>query len=139
MGPREHMKTFSAKDWHASLEEWDAGRFSDEWKPFRHLAAMRGILFPPTGSRHDSWEDPEPSQRAILWRAVSETPKLLAEAIDRARSWREVLDYVLARRDEWRAELDQRERELARLKEREANPREAVLSLRQIMDRIVES
>ena len=133
------MRTFNAKDWTAALEEWERGKFSDEWKPFRHEAVMRGMLYPPTGSRHDSWDDDSPSQRAILIRAIRDTPELLHAAIDRSGSWSAVIAYVLGRRDEWAQELDAREKAIERERAEYPNPREAVLSLRQIMDRIAES
>ena len=41
------MRTFSRADWDRAQEEWRD--FSDEWKEVRHRAAMRGILFPPSG------------------------------------------------------------------------------------------
>jgi hypothetical protein len=133
------MRTFSRADWDASQAEWTAGQFSDEWRDYRHEAAMKGMIYPPTGSRHDSWDDDSPSQRAILIRAIRETPDLTHSAIERSSSWSAVIAYILARRDEWSADLDAKDREIARQRDREANPREAVLSLRAIIDRIAES
>ena len=64
------MRTFSSTHWQAALDAWTAGDFSDEWRPYRHEAAMRGMIYPPEGTRFDSWDDPEPSQRALLARPL---------------------------------------------------------------------
>jgi hypothetical protein len=128
------VRTFSRSHWEAALEAWDAGGFSDEWKPFRHQAAMRGIIYPPDGTKWDSWEDENPSERAILIRAIRETPALLREAIARRDSWAGVVQYVVHRRDAWRAELAEAERD-------EPDPdlpsqRESTIALKRILDRI---
>lgn len=131
------MRTFSRDDWNAAQEAWRD--FSDEWKPYRHQAAMRGMLYPPEGSRWDSWEDSEPSQRAMLIRAIRETPKLMVTAIARSRTWGEVIAYVIARRDDMREELDAKDRELARQKAAEPRAVESVMSIKAIMQRIADS
>lgn len=129
-------RTFSKADWDAAQAQWRSGDFSDEWRNFRHQAAMRGLIYPPEGSKWDSWEDDEPSQRALLIRAIRETPSLLSEAIGRSKSWGEVINYVLRRRDLWRDELDEKERR-ARLN-RPTN-REALTSIATILQRIEDS
>ena len=105
------MRTFSREHWNAALEEWRAGEVSDEWKSFRHAAAMRGIIYPPDGTKWDSWGDDEPSQRAILIRAIRERPRALMDTIERSASWREVIGDLLRDAD-WMTETVQlRERE----------------------------
>jgi hypothetical protein len=94
------VKTYSRSDWNAAQEAWRD--FSDEWRDFRHQAAMRGILFPPSGTKYDSWEDDSPSQRAILIRAIREQPTLLRHAIGHSSSWHQVIDLVTRARDDWR-------------------------------------
>jgi hypothetical protein len=133
------MRSFSRSDWDASQAAWRDGEFSDEWKGVRHQAAMRGMIYPPEGTRWDSWDDDEPSQRAMLIRAIRETPQLLATAISRSHSWGQVIEYVIKRRDDIRAELDERERDKARQRAEEAGPREAVASLKAILNRIGDS
>ena len=132
------MKTYSRDDWHAAQEAWLD--FSPEWREYRHQAAMRGILFPPSGSRFDSWDDDQPSQRAILIRAIRETPTLVAASIARSRSWSEVIGKVIAKRDDWREELTEREWQQRRreLEERPTN-REAAMSVGSILERIAAS
>lgn len=130
-------RTFSQADWTSALAQWDGGRFSDEWRPWRHRAAMRGMIYPPEGSAMDSWEDDHPSQRALIVRAMRDTPRLLEMAIDRSRSWGEVIRYVLSQRDEWREELNARSRPAD--PEDRARYRGSVQSIGQILDRIWES
>ena len=103
------MKTFNRSDWEAALAEWAAGDFSDEWKPFRHAAAMRGMIYPPNGSKWDSWDDAVPTQRSVLIRAIRETPQMLMGIIGKSRSWSEVIDRLIRaieelREESWRAE-----------------------------------
>ena len=97
------MRTFSRADWDEAEAAWSD--FSDEWQPFRELALRRGILFPPSGTKWDSWEDDSPSQRAILIRAIRETPELLKRCIGRSSSWREVVANLTGERDEWRERM----------------------------------
>lgn len=88
------MRTYSRTDWLAARDAWDD--FSGEWTPYREAAAQRGMLYPPSGSRFDSWDDPKPSQRAILYRAMADTPAALMDAIHESRSWGEVVGKVMA-------------------------------------------
>lgn len=98
-------RTFSRSDWLAAQQAWDDGEFSSEWREVRHKAAMGGIIFPPSGTRFDSWDDDQPSQRAMLIRAIRETPKLLDRCLIGARSWSEVIDRLMRARDEWREQM----------------------------------
>src|SRR5690349_9977420 len=89
------MRTYSRADFLAAKDAWRD--FDDaDWRPFRERAAERGMLYPPSGSRFDSWEDPKPSQRAILYRAIVDTPEALMDAINECRSWSEVVAKILA-------------------------------------------
>lgn len=130
------MRTFDRTHWEAALQAWTEGDFSDEWREFRHAAVMRGMIYPPEGTNWDSWEDDEPSQRAILIRAIRETPTLLMRAIANSRTWGDVIAYVIRRRDDMRAELDARER---LVDFDETTPRQAVMSLGAIIERLADS
>jgi hypothetical protein len=132
------MKTYSRVDWEAALAEWELGKFSDEWKPFRHQAAMRGMIYPPIGTRWDSWEDEEPSQRAILVRAIRETPNLLSRCIAQSRSWSEVVGKLIAEIEELRDGAWRQTRQTERDRD-EPDPREATVSLKHILERIAAS
>ncbi len=99
-------RTYSRADFERAGLAWTEGEFSDEWQPFRFLAAQRGLIFPPEGSKWDSWEDEHPSQRAMLIRAIRETPELLRTCIGRSRTWGEVIGHLTGARDEWRRRAD---------------------------------
>lgn len=115
-GPNDQRqrRTVTRERWEAAQAAWAAGDFSDEWKPWRHLAAMKaGIVDPPTGTKWDDWTDDEPSQRAMLIRAIRETPEALRVAIARAPrpTWEAVLADVLGFRDRLGTDADQRQHE----------------------------
>jgi hypothetical protein len=99
------VKTFSREAWTDAQAAWDDGEFSDEWREVRHTMAMQGCIFPPSGTKWDSWEDDAPTQRAILIRAIRETPDLLRASIAGASSWHQVIDRLTHRLNDWRAEM----------------------------------
>jgi hypothetical protein len=117
---------------------WDAGRFSDEWRLWRHLAAMEaGIIVPPKGDSYDSWDDDQPSERAQLIRAIRETPRALEAAIraPNVHSWSAVIAQLVRRREGINADLDREER----LHRDEPTPQQATYRLREILDVIGQS
>ena len=99
------MRTYSHAEWQASLDAWEGGEFSSEWRALRHTMAMQGCIYPPAGTQFDSWEDAQPSQRAVLIRAIRETPELLRRCAKGARSWSQVIERLFMARDEWRTEM----------------------------------
>ena len=123
-------RTFAGADWKAAEALWTEGAFSDEWRPWRLLAAMAGIIYPPAGTRWDSWEDDSPSQRAILVRAMRETPALLRASILGAGSWSDVIRRVLAGRDAVRSAIEPTP------PSRDPSSRHAAESIRAILGRI---
>lgn len=112
--PGRTRRTFTREQLDASRRAWDAGEFSDEWKPWRHLAAMQaGIIDAPEGTRWDSWADDEPSERALLIRAIRETPDTLRAALlsGRCHTWAQVVREVVMFRDRLGDDADRREHE----------------------------
>lgn len=105
-------RTFSRADWDAAQRSWDG--FSPEWRELRHVMALNGCIFAPSGTEWDSWEDDSPSQRAMLIRAVREQPSLLMRCARGAKSWQRLIERLLAERDDWRAEVAEREAEALR-------------------------
>ena len=99
------MRTFTRSELDRARAAWDEGEFSSEWRDVRHRAAMGGLIYPPSGSKWDSWDDDEPSQRAVLIRAIRETPRLLDKCLVGARSWSEVVERLFRARDDWRARM----------------------------------
>jgi hypothetical protein len=107
------QRTYDAETWTRAMEAWRTGRYSSEWADWRNLAGKAGIIFPPDGSPDDAWTDPRPSQRAMVIRAIRETPRLLRWALTRpgVASWGDVIERLLTGRDAMGVEADQREEE----------------------------
>ena len=94
------MRTYPRAVWEEAQREWAEGEFGEEWRDARHAMAMRGWIHPPEGTQWDSWDDDQPSQRALLIRAIRETPQALMVAIGRSRNWSDAIAQVLAWRDD---------------------------------------
>lgn len=117
--PETSEPTYSKDAWLRARDAWDAGGFGPEWSDWRGLAAKAGIIFPPEGSAEDSWGADSPSQRAIVYRAITETPNALRWALSsKVRSWGEVVGRLLQVRDGMSADADRRERDWQATKER---------------------
>jgi hypothetical protein len=126
----------------ASRRAWEVGHFGAEWKPWRHLAAMEaGIVMPPEGGEWDTWDDDDPSERAIIGRAIRDTPDVLRQAIcsPNVRSWAAVVAIVVRWRDQRMSAIERDEREYLARKRRENRPRQATYRLREILDQIANS
>lgn len=128
------QRTFSAEDWRAAQDRW--GDFSEAWREVRHRAAMRGILYPPNGSPLDSWDVDRPSQRAMVSRAMRNSPDDLLRIIDRSRSWTEVIAGLLRLWDGWRDEAQRELRQAVLDRADEPSRDEAAQSLREILERV---
>jgi len=134
-------RTYTKAQWDEAQRLWQEGGYSEEWREWRHLAAMKaGIIYPPEGTRWDSWDDELPSQRAILVRAIRDTPKLLAACIPGARSWFEVIERLLRAITDWREDVEARERDrIRRAREEAVGHREAVMTIGEILGRVADS
>ncbi len=99
-------RTYRREDLIAARRAWEGGEFGVEWQPYRELAAQYGLIFPPDGTRWDGWEDRQPSQRAIVFRAISDTPRLLRRLIIESTSWGQVVGRLMAAVDALRDEAD---------------------------------
>ena len=131
------MRTFSRADFEASREAWSD--YGPEWLFYRQLAADRGMIFPPSGSPLDSWEDPQPSQRAIIYRAIEDTPKALTEIIRSSHSWSQVVRKLMTDLERRRDDADLRERDAEWAKLDDPSPQEATRRVSDILTRIRES
>lgn len=97
------MRTFRWIDIEASRLAW--ADYAPKWRVYRDLAADRGMLYPPEGSRWDEVTDQWPSQRAILQRAIDDTPNTLRAAIAASRTWGEVVGLIISAQNDIRSRL----------------------------------
>lgn len=131
------MRTYSRDDFLRSRQEW--GDFGPEWEWLRKLAVNGGMLFPPSGSKHDDRDAPEPSQRAIVYRALIDNPTELRKIVLRSRSWSQVVDGIFGFETRLRGDADESERNARWERDHEASPRQSLMSIAEIMRRIGDS
>lgn len=129
-------RTYRREDVVESRRRWAEGEFDAAWQPYRTLAAGRGFIHPPAGSRHDSIDDEPPSQRAIVWRAIEDTPTLLRDAIRRSRNWGEVVRLLIAELDRRREDAGLAERDAAWEREQLPTRRQAAEHIASIFGRL---
>ncbi len=112
------QRTYDRATYNRSRDAWDSGRFGPEWPDWRNRAAKAGIIFPPDGTADDSWSDARPSQRAIVIRAIRETPRMLRWALSRpgVESWGDVIGHLLSGRDGLAMDADRRELDWSEVK-----------------------
>lgn len=131
------MRTYSRADFLRSRQEWaDFGR---EWEWLRKLAINGGMLFPPSGTKHDDRDVPEPSQRAIVYRALVDNPTELRRIVLRSKSWSQVVDGIFGLETRLRGDADDTQRDADWERERRASHRQSVMSLAAILQRIEDS
>lgn len=113
--------------------------FGPEWTSARQLCALAGYPFPPSGSPTDDRDDTEPSQRAIVYRALDFRPLRTLDTIRTSRSWSEVVRKILAEEGRLREDATWRARDDDWERAAEIGPREAVLTVGSILERVRES
>ncbi len=97
--------TYSGSQMAAAERAWDS--YSGDWDQWHELVKEVGIIFPPSGYLGDSCDGPQPSQRAIIVRAMTDTPDLLRWAILGAEpSWRSIVARLFSGLDEMREQAD---------------------------------
>lgn len=132
------MRTYSREDWQRADHAWcDFDPLV--WGTVRRLAAQHGMLFPPTGTVHDDREGPEPSQRAIVYRALEDNPAELLAIVRRSSSWNGVVDRIFGLEARLRTDADYTERDAGWERDGRPDEREAVASLGRIIARISDS
>ena len=75
----------------------------------------------------------------MLIRAIRETPGILLQAIERSRSWGEVLGHLLGARDEMRVRVQEEDREILRRRLEDPTHVESAVALGGILERLAES
>ena len=131
------MRTYSRADFLRSKAEWED--FGSEWSELRRLASERGMLFPPFGSKHDDRDAENPSQRAIIYRALVDQPTELHRIVNRSRSWGQVVDLIIGMDTRLRSEADDHERDEQWNRKERPTERQALTSLGAIIKRIADS
>lgn len=101
---------FTYAELEASREAWEAfyrdGLHASEvpaararWRDARHTMALRGHIDPPHGSGRDSWgDDGQLTQRAVIVRAMRDTPALFSRSLSAASSWGDLCRLLIAGR-----------------------------------------
>lgn len=112
-GPTQRPRTYTQEQWSEAQAAWAAGEYrADFWREWRHLAATAaGIIAAPRGTRWDSWGDDDPSERALIARAIDESPSLLRSILrgGRVHSWAQVVRLLVQERDDMAESATRRE------------------------------
>lgn len=130
------MRTFSRSDWLAAQEAWAEGDFGPAWSPLRELARNAGYIYPPAGTKHDDRDAGEPSQRAIVWRALEDNPTEVRRIVASSRSWSQVVDRIIGLEARLREDAGYRDRDAEYDRAERPTYTEAVTSIARILDRI---
>ena len=131
------MRTVDRATYLAAQASW--ADFGADWMPLRRQATERGILFAPSGSRHDDREAESPSQRAIIYGALRDNPAELRAIVARSGSWSQVVDRIIGLESRLRQDAGDAERDAGWEREQAPTYREAVVSIAAIVRRIGES
>jgi hypothetical protein len=131
------MRTYSRQAFEEARELWKD--YGWQWNRVRELAASRGFIYPPSGSRHDDRDAAEPSQRAIIWRALEEQPTELYAIVGRSSSWFDVTDRIIGLEARLREDANYSEKDAALSKDEQPNEHESLQSLASIVGRIADS
>lgn len=130
------MRTYIRADLDAARLAWSD--FGPEWRELRTLMADRTI-FPPFGSPTDDRDDAEPSQRAIIFRALDFRHASTLALARRSRSWGELIARILAEENGIRELTALDEREVAWHREQAPSARQATSTILGILERIWDS
>lgn len=131
------MRTFDGATYRRIQEAWRG--FGPEWREIRLIAAERGYPLPPKGESTDDREDPEPSQRSIVWRSLDFRPADTLAIARRSQSWSEVVGRILHSEEALRERAALAARDDDWYRREEQTPREATQTLGAILKRIGDS
>jgi hypothetical protein len=130
-------RTFNRTDWLASQEAWKS--FGWQWQRIREAAAAKGFIYPPLGTAHDDRDADNPSQRAIVWRALNDNPTALYAIVGRSRSWSDVVDAIFGLEARLREDAGLSEKDAAFDKDREPTERDSASTIASMVERIIAS
>ena len=134
------MRTYDAATFKAARRAWTEGEFGPEWRWVYRLAVQRGMLYPPTGSRHDNRDAEAPTQRAIVYAAIEENPTELRRILEASSSWSQVVDRIFGMESRLVDDANLHDKDVAWDNAQERPPRrEAMQSVASIFQRIADS
>lgn len=133
------MRTYTPLVFQEARRQWEAGSFGWRWNRIRAIAAQKGYLYPPSGSVHDDRESGEPSQRAIIWRALEDNPKELERIVGRSMSWSQVVDGIIGLEARLAAGVTERDRDDDWERKNLATPRESLSAIGGVFERVAAS
>lgn len=133
------MRTFDRETYQRAEWEWFTGDFGWEWSGLRRIASEQGFIFPPVGTKHDQRDADEPSQRAIIYRALVDNPSRTEDIVRRSHSWNEVVAGIFGMERRLADDADELERDIAWERKDEPNDKEAAMTLKAILNRIGDS
>ncbi|HTE85012.1 MAG TPA: hypothetical protein VK821_09775 [Dehalococcoidia bacterium] len=105
------MRTYTRADLDAARTAWDDGHYGSEWAEVRRIMAAGGTIYPPSGDRYDERDDPEPSQRVIVWRALDYRLASTLDLARHSRSWPELVGRILLDENRLREDATLRSRD----------------------------
>jgi hypothetical protein len=133
------MRTYDRTTYLQAVAAWGDGQFGSEWADLRRLSWDRGYPYPPAGTVHDDREVENPSQRAIVYRALVDNPTELGRIVGRSKSWSQVVDQIIGLETRLREDADYVDRESDAEREERPTYGEAVTSLKAVLDRMASS
>lgn len=131
------MRTYTRSDFEAARDSWQ--EFGPEWSELRSVMAAGGTIYAPTGSKWDQRDDPQPSQRVIVWQALDYRPEQTLDLARRSKSWRELVGRILAAEASLNEAIDLAERDDEWRRRDEPDGRQALTALGAIVGRIRDS
>lgn len=131
------MRTYDRETYQRLVKAWEG--FGPEWTAARQACTNAGYPFPPSGSPEDERDDVEPSQRAIVWRALDFRPLRTLDTIRTSRSWSDVVRKIMADEGRLREDATWRARDDDWERGHEITARESTQTLAAILDRIRDS
>jgi len=100
-------RSYDRATYTAARRAWAEGDFRDRrWHVVYRLAAERGYIYPPAGTIHDDRDEEQPSQRAIVYAAMCDTPAELERIMRRSSSWSSVVAQLITHVERLREDAD---------------------------------
>ena len=127
-------RSYDRATYTAARKAWAEGDFRDRrWHAIYRLAAERCYIYPPTGTIHDDRDEEQPSQRAIVYAAMCDTPAELERIMRRSSSWSAVVAQLISHQDTLREDAGRAEDDAEWVKRGDPKRHEAAEAVRSIL------